>query len=424
MTLFRCIVLITFFISFETFSQREKIDPISFGMVKLAEDRLPIYLEDFKIEQVGEKVISASLVKNSLQWVRLDQILLVPRVLIEVSFSGEENNYSISYAGQKIIPRFVPRKKIFKAQLFISLFEAQPVAVFEGKKRVAILRVLPKRGELRTSRLIDYSCAPFDVEVSGLEEDLVSVGCRMQRTGVFGEEKPFLEVYFTSAGYRLLDDSAPPYLVNFDQSGLATTTLHNHEGIISELKIKAHLEPRTHRLKLAAGVGPYWLSVKNKDGQREHQIAPTAMFYGNFTLNEKSSFRFFDSYTRNEATFHNWGSYFAWELAEFCDRRCLLTSLIGLQGVDYRYDSQSRTTSEVILPQGFEFVYLHPFGKENYKFSYGMFVSFSAEYDYQNIWIRYGKKTFWEINFIEWKRGNLSASMLGLSFGFPVVSLF
>jgi hypothetical protein len=92
--------------------------------------------------------------------------------------------------------------------------------------------------------------------------------------------------------------------------------------------------------------------------------------------------------------------------------------------VDYQYNSNSHSTSEQIFPQGFEFVYKHPFGNLNYKFSYGMFASFSGLYDYQNLWVRYGKNYFWELNYIEWQRDKKQASMFGLSIGFPIASFF
>jgi hypothetical protein len=53
-----------------------------------------------------------------------------------------------------------------------------------------------------------------------------------------------------------------------------------------------------------------------------------------------------------------------------------------------------------------------------------MFTSLSGPYNYNNIWIRYGKSYFWELNFIEWKKENREASMFGLSIGFPIASFF
>ena len=417
-------LLIYLLIHSQVFAQREKVDPISFGSVSLAEDRMPLKLDAFLIKNSGRVFLKAKLLDHSLQWVRLDQVLLVPRALLSISFSAEANqNYSFSYGNEKVIPLYDEASGSYRTTMFISLFESIPLKLFLDSEEVSTLRVLPTSRASEASELIDYSCAPYEVMISGVEDDLVSVGCKIQRTGRFGEEKPYLEVLFTSASYRLKDDSAPPYIVVFNESGKASARLINHDGKEETLTIKAKVPKHLPRLRLAMGFGPYTLYTKN-DGQRKNQIAPTVMLYGNLALNQSSSFRFFDSYSKNVSTFHNWGTYFAWDLARFCDERCQLTSLIGAQGVDFRFNSNDRTDSDIIYPQGFEFVYMHPFGKLNYKLSYGMFTSLGADYDYQNLWLRYGKSWFWELNFIEWGFEDRSASMFGISVGFPLASFF
>jgi hypothetical protein len=402
-------------------AQRQKIDPISFGPVNLAEERIAVNLKTFKIKQEGRYKVSATFIPNTVQWIRLDKSLLVPRALIKVSFSAPpSHDFSWEYAHQKIIPLYNNKSKKYNARVFISLFESLPLELYEGKSVVTTLRIEP--APQKHSHLIDYSCAPYSIEVEGLQDDFLSMGCKIQRTGKLGQEKPYLEVLVTSASYRLKDLSEPPYLIAFHKTGEANLTMINHDGREEKITIKAKLPEKLPRLKLAFGYGPYLLDSKNKFGDKRSEIAPTVMLYGNLALNESNSLRFFDSYSQNIAKFHNWGVYFAWDLAEFCDQRCLLTSLIGAQGVNYRYSSNDTTQSEMIYPQGFEFIYKHPFGNLNYRFSYGMFASFSGMYDYTNIWVRYGKGFFWELNFIEWSREQRQASMFGLSVGFPIAT--
>jgi hypothetical protein len=409
--------------SFSSLAQRQKIDPISFGRVKLSEDRKMIDLSSFKIKSEGKQKVNGRIIKDTLQWVRLDQSLLIPRVLIEVSFKADQiYQYSWQYSDQKIIPLYNHNAQTYEARIFVSLFESLPLELFENGKVVNRLRISPDNKE--GFQLVDFSCAPYFVKISGIKNDSLSVGCRMQRTGEFGAEKPYLEVLLTSASFRLRNQSPPPYIVIFHKSGEASISLIDDEGNEEVLTVAATVPKKLSRFKLAVGLGPYDLETKDHNGNRKYEFAPTAMLYGNFYLNESSSLRFFDSFSRNEATFHNWGLYFAWDLAEFCDQRCLLTSLIGLQGVDYRYSPRHTTQSEVILPQGFEFIYKHAFGKPNYRLSYGMFASLSGLYDYQNIWLRYGKSYFWELNYIEWQRDRQKASMIGLSIGFPIASFF
>ncbi|MBY0517301.1 MAG: hypothetical protein K2P81_10350 [Bacteriovoracaceae bacterium] len=420
------LILIFMIISSSWASERVKVDPLSFGNVRLGEERLPLRTNFFDIKMTGELKVEASLVEHTFQWVRLDEALLVPRALLKISISSETpESYSISYGGQTFIPLFDANSKKIHTSLFISLFEALPLQIMSGDQVLHTIRVTPRTQMGESKRqLIDYSCAPYHLELKGLESDYVSVGCKIQRTGKFGDETPYLEVIFTTASHRLKNKSDPPYRIIFNQSGEAVSSMINDEAREESFSISATTPTHLPRLKLAMGVGPYSLYAKSS-GEKKRLVAPTLMLYGNLSLNDASSLRFFDSYSKIESTtFHNWGTYFAWDLARFCDQRCQLTSLIGMQGVGYSFTSNERTHSDVIYPQGFEFVYSHPFGLLNYKLSYGMFTSLSGLYDYQNIWLRFGKKIFWEINYIDWKKGEQSASMYGLSVGFPLASFF
>ena len=45
---------------------------------------------------------------------------------------------------------------------------------------------------------------------------------------------------------------------------------------------------------------------------------------------------------------------------------------------------------------------MHAFGIDGFLVNYGMFLSPDSNVQYNNIWIRWGKKYFWEINYIDW----------------------
>ena len=85
----------------------------------------------------------------------------------------------------------------------------------------------------------------------------------------------------------------------------------------------------------------------------------------------------------------------------------------------YRYSKGGETTSSLIYPQGFEVILKHAFGIENKHLTYGMFLSTSSSEPYTNSWIRYGGKVFYELNYINWKKGDKKMTMSGVSIGFP-----
>ena len=51
-------------------------------------------------------------------------------------------------------------------------------------------------------------------------------------------------------------------------------------------------------------------------------------------------------------------------------------------------------------------------------------LKYKSEIDYKNIWIRAGKKYFWELNYIQWSQNGRSAKSFGLSVGIPFMSFF
>lgn len=420
----KLILLLSLLLTLPLWAQRKKVDPISFGNVTLGEDRMPLVVSSFLIKNTGKIFVKAGLIEHSLQWVRVDDVLLVPRALLTVTFRDVPlQNYSFSYGNLKVIPVYDDSTGTYKTTMFISLFEALPVELMLDNEVVSKVWVLPTPESSPTHELVDYSCAPYGIKISGVENDFISLGCKIQRTGKFGQEKPYLEVLFTLASYRLKDQSIPPYTITFYESGTAKIKLVRDDGKETNMAISAEVPEHLPRLKIAGGFGPYTLYTKTM-GDRLNQYAPTLMLYGNLGLNDKSSLRAFDSYSRDVSTFHNYGVYLAWDLARFCDERCQLTSLLGAQGVDYRFNANDDFSHDLIYPQGFEFVYSHPFGLLNYKLSYGMFTSLSGLYDYQNLWLRFGKKIFWELNYIEWKDDHNSANMFGISIGLPLASFF
>jgi len=120
--------------------------------------------------------------------------------------------------------------------------------------------------------------------------------------------------------------------------------------------------------------------------------------------------------------FNNSGLYFSYDLASAFDERVLINALLGFQGLHYRFKSGDKTVFRLIYPQGFEVIYKHAF-KENYNLTYGMFLSTGNE-TYTNAWIRYGKKSFLEFNYINWGHQENEIKMWGLSVGIPFFNLF
>ena len=72
-------------------------EPISFGKVVVGDNRLPLRVRDFKIrlklnEDIKSKVV---LKKGSVQWIRIEEVLLTPRARIAIYFKGDAKDFAL-----------------------------------------------------------------------------------------------------------------------------------------------------------------------------------------------------------------------------------------------------------------------------------------------------------------------------------------
>ncbi len=400
----------------------ESLFSISFGDVSIGANRIPIKLSDFKLFGKNKnKNIKAFFIKNSVQWVRTKNNLLVPRA--RIALKGRHfKNIHFKYLGQTIIPVF-KHKKYHYSEIYMGLFNPGKLEVYEGENLIEIISLKAKKTtKLKDAKLIDYSCSRYNVQVRGLENEYFSLGCQLSKTGHRGKEKPRLQVTWAATNFTLLNGQTPPYTAFLNDNSPVHLTVLDKDGLKRKITITAKLPKRLKRLKTAVGLGPYMFEAKENGLDRDPQASPAFMLYAKYDFNFTTSLRAFDALVFNESVFNNSGLYFAYELADAMDKRISLVPLLGAQGLSYRYNKKTKFKHDFIFPQGFELVFKHVFGIENYNVVYGMFLSTSSTITYDNLWLRWGKGYFWELNFIRWGQGEQKASMYGISIGLPLAS--
>lgn len=421
-------ILFLILVSLNTLAEIEEAESISFGPVQVGENRVPIGHKDIElVKDVKEFKVRAELIKNSFQWVRYNGILLIPRARIRIIVDTNDKNIHLKYKNQTILPQY-SSKKLYFSEFYISLFQPDDIKLYHNKEivgKISIKTKSAKHDNPKKNHMIDYSCAPYDVRIEGLDNEYASVGCILHRVGRFRKEKGMLEVHFTSANFVLDNGKLPPYVATMINSRPVKFELVNREGVRKTVKIYARVPKRMKRLKTALGFGPYFYETNHSSTLKKDGWAPTGMIYAKFDLTKNSSLRLFDALVWKDGYFNNFGVYFAYDLASAMDNRFLVVPLLGFQGLTTKYSKHTDSYHKIIYPQGFELVYKHPFGKKNYSFVFGLFTNASvADDDYNNIWIRYGKRVFWELNYISWQRNERKASMWGLSVGIPFLSFF
>jgi hypothetical protein len=397
---------------------------MAFGDLKKGQANVEITEADFEVIAPNlDFKIKSILVKNSIHWVRLDETLLAPRARIEILAYTEARDISLRYRGQSILLQDNKGNTSY-AQFFIELFQPEQIEVYYLGEKVGNIKVVTKQKERKRSHLIDYSCSKFQLQIAGLENEFLTMGCKEIIVGKFGAEKPMLQVFFALADYKILDRSAPPYIVTLNSNSTSTISVINADEEVKEFKIKATLPPRFKRLKFAFGIGPYSYITQNKSVETDEGWPMAYMLYGKFDINPSTSFKLFDAFITNKTTFNNSGMYLSNDIAKLLDNRVTVNTLLGFQGLYFKPDGDEAAANSMIFPQGIEVTYHHPFDLDNYQLVFGAFLSTASDLTYSNIWVRFGKRVFWELNYIDWGDDNHYLRTYGLSVGFPLASFF
>lgn len=393
---------------------------ISFGKFSIGESRIHADLNDFVIH-TEHPSIKALWVPDSVQWIRNENNLLVPRALLKIMVKNQTAHVHINYHNSVVIP--ARKENVFTTEIYVDLFNPDTALVYAGTDLLDKI-VIEARAALnaRSKQLIDYSCAPYDLKLEGIDSEYLSIGCKMNRLGKFGNEHPRLEITMSTTNLRALNDAKPPFTIFLRDNTPVELQMKGVDQKIKTFHLEATLPKRLNRLKTAIGFGPYIYQSEFQNDKQSAKFAPSLMIYAKFDINETSSFKAFDALLYSKSRFNNSGLYFSYDLADAFDGRVLINALLGFQGLHYKYASNTPTKFRLIYPQGFELIYKHAF-MENYHATYGMFLSTSSE-SYTNAWLRYGKRSFLELNYINWGHERNSIKMWGISIGIPFIGAF
>lgn len=406
--------------SFIALSYDVDAQTFNLGRFSIAESRVVVNFDDFKILQ-SHPLVRARWVSDSVQWIRNENNLLVPRALLKIMVKKNESNIHFNYQNKFILP--VKKKDLFITQIYIDLFNSDPITIFEGTQVLEKITIeTHAKKNTNPKKLIDYSCSPYNLQIEGVEDEYLSVGCKMNRLGNFGNEAPRLEITISATNLRTLNESRPPFTFYLEENAPVEIKLKGEDQKIKKLIFKATIPQKLHRLKTALGFGPYLYKSKQDNAEQRSNLAPSVMIYGKFDLTETASFKAFDALLYSKTSFNNSGLYFSYDLASALDDRIVLNALLGFQGLHYQYAKNDPTIFRLIYPQGFEVIYKHAF-MENYNLTYGMFLSTNDE-KYTNAWLRYGKRSFLELNYFNWAYGKSHIQMWGVSVGIPFFSVF
>lgn len=394
----------------------------SIAKFSIGETRIPLDLNDFVIH-TSSKNIQTNFIPDSLQWIRNENNLLIPRILLELTVTQNISDIYFSVDKKIIFPSKTDTN--YSTKIYVDLFNPAEISVFAGNKLLDSVTIEAKSSSnAKSKQLIDYSCSPYSLKIEGIDNEYISVGCKMNRLGHWYANTPRLEITMSSTNLKTMTENKPPYFFYLENSSPIEIQLIDQDKKVNSVHIEATIPTKLHRLHTSLGFGPYIYKAGINNEMTDSLLASSWMLYAKFDLTDTASFKAFDALLYSKSLFNNSGLYFSYDLAEIFDNRILINALLGFQGIHYSYSRKTTGTEfRTLYPQGFEVLYKHAFGIENYNLFYGMFLSTNQE-RYTNAWLRFGKRAFLELNYIDWGFNTSQIQMWGVSVGIPFFNAF
>lgn len=388
-------------------------------VVKSDESKFPIPLNEFSIDTEWLNNYSAPLLVSvspgSLAWKKFDDGNKLPQLILSITID-EKDFIHFKYQNKIYIPEQKQHKHLL---ISTDVFSLETVKIIKDGKVVGKIKVSPDPQYFKNRYVyLDHSCTPYNVHLNTSHDRFTSLSCHFYPSP---KRKGVLDVNYLPAESRINDISDPPYKIQLTGEGVSKISLH-HPTTNFTTTIQAKIPDYVPKMKTALGFGPYYLKTSENTVSTEDTLSAAYMIYGKYDLSPTTSLRFFDALLNSGAFFNNAGGYFAYEVGSTQDKRISIVPLLGFQAISFRVEKDAKTFHQTIFPQGGEIIYKHAFGFKNYHLVYGMFVQSSSRLNYKNIWIRYGKKMFWELNWIDWRTSNAEATMWGVSVGLPFLS--
>jgi hypothetical protein len=403
-----------------------------------------IQITDYEVYWINDPIddVNFFLEDKSLQWVRIMDVLVLPRARLKVQFL-KPTTFRIDYGGfshggesqlQFSIPVALLSSKKNKINIQINQ---------EGKIKNGILgvRFKPKSQTTKPRLFQDSSCSRYNIKTQRYPTNFdsnswVYFGCRFVSTQGENYRTSALEMYIFWDGYDeektlkidgLISESILPSLwaLRLGASPGHLKLIKNENSTEEQIDVSYSVSDRHYLGSLGLGLGPYFSEFSNTD---QHDVGWNSLLtlYGSYFINETTRMVAFDATSISNYLWSDLGLYLSTENATMFDQRCSMNLLFGGHILAFR--NEGRVFAVPSYPQGFEFIYRDAF-MPGRNFSLGGFVYPEINgRSYYNMWIRWGGKLFWELNYLSAKESFgdqvVNSKSIGITIGYPIVRFF
>lgn len=415
--------------------------------------------EDYRVEWIGPAIpgVELEIESGSLQWVRVDGVIRVPRARLEVRAKGIEGG-TVSAAGftQTLargadepdygatpVPSPTPLEDGTipptptpapvnttdgKGRILMPLVSGGgnpiDVTVMRGGKEVkgkAAVRFAPRKAGGQRIH-VDTTCSGFAVRVeeakSGDDDEWMYVGCRNVTARSTEHRTSSLEivVFWDNVGQVILVDG-----VEQDAGGDSIWNLRasSTPGFVAlqagdhKVTIRYALSSWPHKGNLGIGIGPYFDTFQGTGNDDRETFEPVVTVYGSYALSPFSRLVMFNATPMRADTYSDTGFYLQKRTSEALDRRVVGNVFLGghflaFTAEDPFADPGDRDKKRIFFrfgaPQGVEFT-VRDVGGQGRNVVAGILSNAAiGGTAYYNGWLRYGNAgAFVELNYIQWK---------------------
>ncbi len=393
--------------------------------------------EDYTLEWDGAPLsgVRFSLGRKSLEWVRVSEVLVVPRARLMIRAEGVTDG-QISNGG--FHQALDTREGVG--------FAAIPIALISGDRNPIHLSIVRKDGGVEKGTLlvryrpknpqkspvfVDSGCSSFrlTVESTGAKQDeWAYIGCRLVYAQGDSHRTSTLElfVFWDGVGQSVRIGGIDTPASSPSVWALRLKSTPGSVKLVAgqhELRIGYRIAEKLKLGSLGVGVGPY-LYKFDSPGVNVNTVAPLVTLYGSYFVSETMRVVAFNATAVHGKLNTDLGVYLNSESVRSMDRRFSLNLMLGGHLLGFASEGGNRFVFGA--PQGVEAI-LRDAVLPGYSAALGAFIYPSIQGKaYYNVWLRWGTDgVFAEFNYISWEErwSNLRAfsRSAGICVGFPLV---
>lgn len=425
--------------------------------------------EDYQIDWLGEPIpdVTLSIEPNSLQWVRADGVLRLPRGRVVVKAKSIEGGtvraagfvQTLSRVGEEATVmggESPPGEADGSARMLVPLLSGDgnpiDVTVLRGGVEIsgtAVIRFAPREPHpVPGGRIyVDTTCSPYNVRYEtsgGRDDELVYIGCRNVTALAQSHRTSSLEivVFWDNVGRSIsvdgvVTDSGGDNVWNMRASsspGFIELFAGDHR-----IALRYAVSPHPRKASLGIGIGPYWDTFRGTGPEDRETVEPLVTLYGSYAISPWSRIVLFNATPLREDTYSDTGFYLQKRTSDTLDRRVSANVFLGGHVLFFTADDpfDDREGKTIIrrfgAPQGAEFL-VRDVGFTGWNVIAGGLTDLGLGTSaYYNLWLRWGNAyVFLELNYIAWREQivnpddeedvhKVGLESIGFSVGFPLI---